>query len=111
MEGVTPQMRREAKVINFGILYGMSSYGLSQQLGVEPKVAQAYIDEYFKKYAGVQAYIEHGILRGPEKRLCDNPPESPSLSSGDPISDCSRPAGLGTNGDQYTPPGDSRGYH
>ena len=67
MEGVTPQMRREAKVINFGILYGMSSYGLSQQLGVEPKVAQTYIDEYFKKYAGVQAYIEHGILEAREK--------------------------------------------
>ena len=42
MDKVTPAMRREAKVINFGILYGMSSYGLSQQLGVEPKVAQAY---------------------------------------------------------------------
>ena len=67
MEGVTPQMRREAKVINFGILYGMSSYGLSQQLGVEPKVAQAYIDEYFKKYAGVQAYIENSILEARRK--------------------------------------------
>ena len=58
MEKVTPTMRREAKVINFGILYGMSAYGLSQQLGIEPKIAQAYIDEYFKKYTGVQAYIE-----------------------------------------------------
>ena len=54
-------MRREAKVINFGIIYGMSAYGLSQQLGVEPKIAQAYIDEYFKKYAGVQAYIENRV--------------------------------------------------
>jgi DNA polymerase I len=61
MEAVTSEMRREAKVINFGILYGMSSYGLSQQLGVEPKVAQAYIDEYFRKYAGVQAYIEASL--------------------------------------------------
>jgi len=58
MEKVTPAMRREAKVINFGILYGMSAYGLSQQLRIEPKIAQAYIDEYFKKYTGVQTYIE-----------------------------------------------------
>ena len=58
MDKVTSAMRREAKVINFGILYGMSAYGLSQQLGIEPKIAQAYIDEYFKKYTGVQTFIE-----------------------------------------------------
>ncbi len=58
MEEVTPSMRREAKVINFGIIYGMSAYGLSQQLGTEPRIAQAYIDEYFKKYTGVQAYLQ-----------------------------------------------------
>jgi DNA polymerase-1 len=61
MERVTPAMRREAKVINFGIVYGMSAYGLSQQLGIEPKIAQAYIDEYFKKYSGVQIYIEKSL--------------------------------------------------
>ncbi|OGP90261.1 MAG: DNA polymerase I [Deltaproteobacteria bacterium RBG_16_48_10] len=61
MEKVTSPMRREAKVINFGILYGMSAYGLSQQLGTEPKIAQAYIDEYFKKYTGVQTYIEKSL--------------------------------------------------
>jgi DNA polymerase-1 len=61
MEKVTPPMRREAKVINFGIIYGMSPYGLSQQLGTEPKIAQAYIEEYFKKYSGVQTYIENSL--------------------------------------------------
>ncbi len=61
MEKVTPLMRRQAKVINFGIIYGMSAYGLSQQLGTEPKIAQAYIDEYFKRYPGVQAYIEKSL--------------------------------------------------
>ncbi len=61
MEKVTPSMRREAKVINFGIIYGMSAYGLSQQLRVEPRIAQAYIDEYFRKYSGVQAYIERSL--------------------------------------------------
>jgi DNA polymerase-1 len=67
MEKVTPAMRREAKVINFGIIYGMSGYGLSQQLGTEPKLAQAYIDEYFKKYTGVQAYIENSLQEARQK--------------------------------------------
>jgi DNA polymerase-1 len=61
MDEVTPSMRREAKVINFGIIYGMSAYGLSQQLGSDPKIAQVYIDQYFMKYTGVQAYIEKGL--------------------------------------------------
>jgi DNA polymerase-1 len=62
IEKVTPPMRREAKVINFGIIYGMSAYGLSQQLGTDPKTAQTYIDEYFKKYTGVQTYIEKSLV-------------------------------------------------
>jgi len=61
IEKVTPPMRREAKVINFGIIYGMSAYGLSQQLGTDPKIAQTYIDEYFKKYTGVRTYIEKSL--------------------------------------------------
>ena len=67
MEKVTSAMRREAKVINFGILYGMSAYGLSQQLGIEPKIAQAYIDEYFNKYTGVQTYIEKTLEEARQK--------------------------------------------
>jgi DNA polymerase-1 len=67
MEQVTPSMRREAKVINFGIIYGMSAYGLSQQLGKGPKIAQAYIDEYFKKYIGVQTYIEKSLEEARQK--------------------------------------------
>jgi DNA polymerase-1 len=60
-------MRREAKVINFGIIYGMSAYGLSQQLGTEPKIAQAYIDEYFKKYTGVQRHTERCLEEARQK--------------------------------------------
>jgi len=67
IEKVAPSMRREAKVINFGIIYGMSAYGLSQQLGIEPKVAQKYIDDYFKKYTGVQAYIEKSLKEARQK--------------------------------------------
>jgi DNA polymerase-1 len=67
IDKVTPPMRREAKVINFGIIYGMSAYGLSQQLGVEPKISQNYIDAYFRKYAGVQAYIENSLDEAKQK--------------------------------------------
>ena len=59
---VTRQMRREAKVINFGIIYGMSSYGLSKELGISPKAAGAFIENYFKKYQGVKTYID-GVLK------------------------------------------------
>jgi DNA polymerase-1 len=55
---VTQEMRRAAKVINFGIVYGMSGYGLSKELAVSQRDAQNYIDEYFVKYRGVKGYIE-----------------------------------------------------
>ncbi|MFA4915135.1 MAG: DNA polymerase I [Syntrophales bacterium] len=57
-EMINADMRRQAKVINFGILYGMSAFGLARQLGVPQKMAQAYIDGYFKKYRGVRAYLD-----------------------------------------------------
>lgn len=60
---VTPEMRRQAKVINFGILYGMSAFGLSKELGVSVKTAQAYIDGYFQRYKKVRAYLDD-ILEG-----------------------------------------------
>jgi DNA polymerase I len=66
---VTAQMRREAKVINFGIIYGMTSFGLSRELGVEPRVAQAYIDGYFQRYRGVRAYID-GVLEEARRKGC-----------------------------------------
>ena len=61
-EMINEDMRRQAKVINFGVLYGMSAFGLAQQLGVSQKLAQAYIDGYFNKYRGVRTYLD-GILK------------------------------------------------
>jgi len=57
-ENVTQDMRRTAKVINFGIIYGMSSYGLSKELDISQKEAQQYIDSYFARHAGVKRYME-----------------------------------------------------
>lgn len=56
--GVTHEMRRTAKVINFGIIYGMSSFGLAKELGVSQRDAQNYIDDYFTKHQGVRAYMD-----------------------------------------------------
>jgi DNA polymerase-1 len=62
-EMVSPDMRRQAKVINFGILYGMSAFGLAKELGVPQKTAQTYIDGYFARYQKVREYLD-GILEG-----------------------------------------------
>jgi len=64
---VTADMRRQAKVINFGVLYGMSAFGLARELGITQKQAQAYIDGYFKRYHGVRTYLD-GILEEARRR-------------------------------------------
>jgi len=61
LDAVTPDMRRAAKVVNFGIVYGMSAYGLSEALSITPKEAAVYIENYFNKHAGVKRFMEHTI--------------------------------------------------
>ncbi|WP_462269567.1 DNA polymerase I [Desulfobacter sp.] len=58
---VTDEMRSQAKSINFGIIYGMSAFRLSNELGISRKMAGIYIDNYFKRYAGVKAFIDKTI--------------------------------------------------
>src|SRR5436190_3025530 len=55
---VTADQRRSAKAINFGLIYGMSAFGLAKQLGIERGAAQAYVDRYFERYPGVKRYME-----------------------------------------------------
>ncbi len=58
MAEVTPELRRQAKTINFGIIYGISAHGLSARLGIERKRAAEYIEVYFEQYPGIKAYME-----------------------------------------------------
>jgi len=57
-EEVTPNMRRNAKAVNFGIIYGISSYGLSDDLSISPKEAKEFINKYFETYPGIKKYME-----------------------------------------------------
>ncbi|MEE8359323.1 MAG: DNA polymerase I, partial [Candidatus Omnitrophota bacterium] len=64
---VTPDMRSQAKTVNFGIVYGMSAYGLSKALEIEPSKAQDFINAYFDRYRGVKVYLEETIEEAREK--------------------------------------------
>ncbi len=58
---VDPELRSRAKAINFGVIYGQTDYGLSQQLGIPRKEARTFIEKYFERYTGVRAYMERVI--------------------------------------------------
>jgi DNA polymerase-1 len=60
-DGVTPELRRKAKTVNFAVLYGMSDYGLSQELGMSVQEARAFIENYFRRLPGVRRYIEETL--------------------------------------------------
>ncbi len=64
---VTPLLRRHAKVVNFGIIYGQSAFGLSQELGISRKEAADYIDRYFKTYTDVDRFLKKSVEQATEK--------------------------------------------
>lgn len=66
-EEVTSELRRKAKVVNFGIIYGMSPYGLSKELGISVEEAKRFIDLYFERYRGVREFIESTISEAKKK--------------------------------------------
>lgn len=78
IDGMDPMVRRQAKAINFGIIYGISGFGLSRQLGIPRGDAQRYIDAYFERYPGIKDYMERtkqqahddGFVETPFGRRC-----------------------------------------
>ncbi len=81
VEGMDPMTRRRAKAINFGIIYGISAFGLSRQLAIPQGQARAYIDAYFERYPGIRAYMgrarafarTHGYVPTIFGRKCQTP--------------------------------------
>lgn len=84
---VTPDMRRLAKSINFGIIYGISAFGLAKQLGTSVSIAKSYIEEYFKRYGKVREYIDKTIAdaarKGYAETILGRRRPIPELTSGD----------------------------
>jgi DNA polymerase I len=67
LDAVSSEQRRYAKTINFGLIYGMGAFGLSQALGIEQKAAKDYIERYFARFAGVKRYMDETKLSAAEK--------------------------------------------
>lgn len=67
LEEVTPQLRRNAKAVNFGIVYGISSFGLSQGLSITRKEASEFIEQYFRTFPGIKAFLDNAVETAKEK--------------------------------------------
>jgi DNA polymerase I len=70
-EAVTGEQRRSAKAINFGLIYGMSAFGLARQLGIERGAAQEYVDRYFQRYPGVKAFMDRTRAQARQDRYVE----------------------------------------
>ena len=66
-EDVTPNDRRNAKAVNFGVVYGISDFGLSNNLGISRKEAKAYIDTYFERFPGIKNYMDEVVREARDK--------------------------------------------
>src|SRR5258708_11633728 len=81
IKGMPGEVRRRAKAINFGIIYGISAFGLANQLGIAREEASAYIKKYFERFPGIRAYMDetrdfcrtHGYVRTLFGRKCHYP--------------------------------------
>lgn len=70
LEEVTPQLRRNAKAVNFGIVYGISSFGLSQGLSITRKEAAQFIEQYFRTFPGIKGFLDDAVKSAREKGWC-----------------------------------------
>jgi len=71
VQSVTDEQRRAAKAINFGLIYGMSAFGLARQLGIERGAAQEYVDKYFERDPGVKAFMDNTREQAREQKYVE----------------------------------------
>jgi DNA polymerase-1 len=110
-EAVDPLMRRAAKTINFGVLYGMSAHRLSQELAIPYEEAQAFIERYFQSFPKVRAWIEKTLEEGQAAGVRGDPLRPPPLRARPPGPGEERAGGGRAHGLQHARPGHRRRPH
>jgi DNA polymerase-1 len=105
---VSSEQRRAAKAINFGLIYGMSAFGLAKQIGVDRTAAQAYMDRYFARYPGVARYMEETRAVRARQGLCRDRVRPPPVAAGDPVIERRPPPGRRARRDQRADAGHRR---
>ena len=107
-KAVSAEQRRYAKVINFGLIYGMSAFGLARQLGIERAAAQQYMDRYFARYPGVADYMKRTREAARETGLRRNGVRPQAVAARDQERQPRAPPGRRTRGDQCADAGHGR---
>ena len=106
---VTPDHRRQAKVVNFGIVYGLSAFGLSQNLGIEPGDAKQFIAAYFEKYAGRASVHRQDAGRGTARHEGENAVRAGAADSGHQLKERQPARVCGAHGGEYAAAGNGGG--
>ena len=111
VEGMPREVRNRAKAINFGIVYGISAFGLANQLSIPREEAGAYIKRYFERFPGIRDYMESTKAFCREHRLCRDHLRPPRALSGNPRLQPVDPRQQRARGDQRADPGLGRRHH
>ena len=111
LEAVTSDQRRSAKAINFGLIYGMSAFGLAKQLGIPRGAAQEYIDLYFARYPGVKRYMEETRAQAKSQGYVETVFGRRLYLPGHQRAQQAVPAGRRTRRDQRAHAGHGRRHH
>ena len=111
IDAVTDDMRRIAKIMNFGVVYGLSPFGISQQTGLSADEGRAFIDAYFGKYPGIQDYIHSTKEKVMVEGYVQTPAGPAEVYPGDPVEQLPRPVLRRADGHQHAHSGHGSRRH
>lgn len=107
---VTPTLRSRAKAVNFGLIYGISGFGLARNTGVTQKEAKEFIARYFAKYPGVKRFMDEAVRLGQERGLRGNPAGAAALPARAQFLPQRHPGVWPPGGHEHPRPGHRRGH-